>query len=164
MGGRHGPWYPGAVRLRTVVLLLALAWLAYRYLFWSDDPDPSTMSPVTATTEVSRASDRAITEAFAQRRSDVMVESSGRVSRVLPDDEEGSRHQRFILELASGHTVLIAHNIDLAPRVPLAVGDTVEFEGEYEWNDRGGVVHWTHHDPDGDHPGGWLRHEGKIYR
>lgn len=151
------------MKVRILLMVLAVAWLAYRYVL-----DPATSTTPGSDPEVqedaSRASDRLITEAFAQRRSDVQVESMGRVARVLPDDNEGSRHQRFILELASGHTVLIAHNIDLAPRVPLEEGDTVEFEGEYEWNERGGVVHWTHHDPRGRHPGGWLRHEGRIYR
>ncbi len=58
----------------------------------------------------------------------------------------------------------MSHNIDLAPRVPIAVGDTVEFRGQYEWNERGGVIHWTHHDPDGRRPGGWLRHRSRVYR
>jgi hypothetical protein len=92
------------------------------------------------------------------------VSGKGRVTRVLGDDSLGDRHQRFILELDSGQTILVAHNIDLAPRIePLREGDLVEFSGEYEWNDKGGIVHWTHHDPQGQHPGGWLRHEGRTY-
>ncbi len=118
----------------------------------------------TESTPRQRAGDDALIEAaFEQERSDVDVRFSGTVSRTLSDDNQGSRHQRFIVELASGHTVLIAHNIDLAPKVPLTVGDRVEISGEYEWNDRGGVVHWTHHDPQGRREGGWIRHEGELY-
>ena len=106
----------------------------------------------------------AVSRAFAARRSDVLVEGRGVVERVLSDDERGSRHQRFILRLANGQTLLVAHNIDLAPRLPgLAGGDEVRFRGEYEWNEKGGVLHWTHHDPAGTHPGGWLEHEGRRY-
>ena len=98
-------------------------------------------------------------------RSGDQVQGSGTVVRVLADDNEGSRHQRFILELSPGRTLLIAHNIDLAPRIPsLGRGDTVSFFGEYEWNDRGGVVHWTHRDPRGSHVGGWLEHRGRRYQ
>ena len=109
--------------------------------------------------------DTQIQRAFDQQLSDVQVRGEGTVARILDDDEEGSRHQRFILELASGQTLLIAHNIDLAPRInALDIGDQVEFYGEYEWNPQGGVVHWTHHDPDGRHPGGWLKHDGNTYQ
>lgn len=97
-------------------------------------------------------------------RSGEQVRGSGTVSRILSDDNEGSRHQRFIVRLSSGRTLLIAHNIDLAPRVrSLSVGDTVSFYGEYETNDRGGVIHWTHHDPRGSHVGGWIEHKGRRY-
>lgn len=110
-------------------------------------------------------SEEAIERAFAQQQSNVPVEATGVVVRILNDDNEGSRHQRFIVRLASGHTVLIAHNIDLAPRVePLAVGDRVEFFGEYEWNEKGGVVHWTHHDPVGTHQDGWIRRNGRTFQ
>lgn len=96
--------------------------------------------------------------------SEVTVEVSGRVRNLLPDDRDGSRHQRFILELSSGQTLLIAHNIDLAERVPLRAGDTLTVRGQYEWNAKGGVVHWTHHDPSGSREGGWIRYNGNLYR
>lgn len=114
-------------------------------------------------TAPNRNGDARIAEAFRRQQSDVVVESKGRVTRVLPDDEEGSRHQRFVLRLANDMTVLIAHNIDLAPRLPLTEGDTVRFHGEYEWGERGGVVHWTHRDPGERHEDGWLELAGKRY-
>ncbi|UGB37674.1 DUF3465 domain-containing protein [Frateuria soli] len=96
---------------------------------------------------------------------DTQVHGSGIVTRILPDDEQGSRHQRFILRLPSGQTLLIAHNIDLAPRVSdLEVGDRVEYRGEYQSNPKGGVVHWTHRDPAGRHAAGWLRHDGQTFQ
>lgn len=110
-------------------------------------------------------SDKVLTDAFDDRRSDVQIEGQGVVVRILPDDNDGSRHQRFILRLDSGQTVLIAHNIDLAPRLPsIREGDTVAFKGEYEWNPKGGVIHWTHRDPSGRHMAGWLKHKGRAYQ
>jgi len=109
--------------------------------------------------------DARIAAAFRERRSDVAVETGGQVIKLLPDDNQGSRHQRFIIRLNSGQTVLVSHNIDLAPRIDgLRTGDRVDVRGEYEWNARGGVIHWTHHDPQGRHPGGWLRHRGRLYQ
>jgi hypothetical protein len=106
-----------------------------------------------------------LTAAYENRQSDIQVGGSGRVTRVLPDDNEGSHHQKFIIRLSSGQTLLIAHNIDLASRInSIKEGDTVEFFGEYEWNSRGGVVHWTHNDPNGRHEDGWLKHKGRIYQ
>lgn len=102
---------------------------------------------------------------YQRRHHRQQITHSGRVIALLPDDNSGSRHQRFIVRLASGQTLLVAHNLDLAPRVDaLAEGDAVAFSGEYAWNAKGGVVHWTHHDPDGSHPGGWLKHHGRQYR
>ena len=80
-------------------------------------------------------------------------------------DNKGSRHQKFILKLSSGQTILIAHNIDLAPRIKtIAQGDTVQFYGEYEYSSKGGVVHWTHRDPNNRHVHGWLKHQGTLYQ
>jgi molybdopterin converting factor small subunit len=108
--------------------------------------------------------DSSVSDAYQNQLSDIQVNGSGNVSRILSDDNKGSRHQRFILRLSSGQTLLVAHNIDLAPKInTLEDGDEVQFFGEYEWNSKGGVIHWTHHDPSGRHVGGWLKHNGRRY-
>ncbi|MDR0520733.1 MAG: DUF3465 domain-containing protein [Planctomycetaceae bacterium] len=95
---------------------------------------------------------------------------SGIVKALLPDDTIGDRHQRFLLKTADGQTLLIAHNIDIAPYLTgLATGDTVEFYGEYceNWNEKKqrmeGVIHRTHSDITGRYPDGYLKWNGKIY-
>lgn len=122
---------------------------------------------VSITSEPSRTpnSNYKIQNAYDNKLSDQQIQGEGIVSKILPDDVEGSRHQRFILELGDGPSLLVAHNIDLARKIRnLKKGDTVEFFGEYEWNIKGGVLHWTHDDPAGRHTGGWLKHEGQTYR
>ena len=114
---------------------------------------------------VGSVDDAAFARALETRASGIQLQGQGAVIKVLPDDNNGSRHQRFILKLRSGQTLLIAHNIDIASRIgSLRVGDSVGFNGEYEWNPEGGVIHWTHHDPGGRHAAGWLKHGGRIYQ
>jgi hypothetical protein len=141
-------------KLLLIGLVLAGAWFA-----GTENERPGTpSSPIEPAASPSRAT-------FPAPRSGEQIRGSGTVARVLLDDNDGSRHQRFILQVAGGRTLLVAHNIDLAPRVAgLKTGDTVEFYGEYEWNDKGGVIHWTHDDPNGRHVGGWLRHGGRTYQ
>ncbi|MBP0925474.1 DUF3465 domain-containing protein [Vibrio cholerae] len=110
------------------------------------------------------ANDAVLQQAYKSQQSDIQVQGFGQVVKVLPDDNDGSKHQKFILKLNSGQTLLVAHNIDLAPRIPnLKVGDSVEFYGEYEWNKKGGVLHWTHKYPQNRHAHGWLKHNGQVY-
>ncbi len=109
--------------------------------------------------------EQAIRQAFESRAINLQVEASGKVIKVLEDDTNPPRHQRFILKLDNGISLLVAHNIDLAKRVDnLKAGDNVRFNGEYEWNKKGGVLHWTHHDPQGRHTAGWLQHNGQTYQ
>ena len=104
-------------------------------------------------------------DAFDNQKSEFQIQGEGVVTRILSDDLDGSRHQRFILQISEKQTVLVAHNIDIASRLMgLTVNSTVEFYGEYEWNDLGGVIHWTHHDPDGYHIDGWLKYNGETYQ
>jgi hypothetical protein len=147
-------------------LLLALALLVAAYSAYEQHARPARTHEAANDASIeSPTANALVVEAFRNRHSNVEVQGSGTIERVLPDDRDGSQHQRFIVEVAPGHTVLIAHNIDLAPRVPaLQPGESIEFRGEYEWNERGGVVHWTHHDPGARHAAGWLRYRGQLYQ
>ncbi|RRC98685.1 DUF3465 domain-containing protein [Amphritea balenae] len=111
-----------------------------------------------------QTSDQRLLQAFKDLESDLQIEGSAVVKKILSDDLKGSRHQRFLIRLSHDQTILVAHNIDLAPRInSLREGDSIRFYGEYEWNNQGGVIHWTHRDPQGKHPHGWIEHDGIRY-
>ena len=143
--------------LRRLLALSVVAALAL-YQYYGTAPH---VPPAHST----RTPDSQATQSSAAWRPGQWVELSGTVQRLLSDDNEGSRHQRFILQLAQHQrTLLVAHNIDLAERVPLQRGDKVRLRGRYESNDRGGVIHWTHHDPQGFNSGGWIEYRGVRYQ
>jgi hypothetical protein len=148
-------------KLFLIVILIA----AYLQFSQTHGIPSNPASILSGHSEVRGAGDQQLATAFDQHQSNIQVGGQGTVSRILPDDMNGSRHQRFIVRLASGQTLLLAHNIDLAPRLDnLNEGDRISFYGEYEWNSKGGVVHWTHHDPAGKHDAGWIKHHGNTYQ
>jgi hypothetical protein len=103
--------------------------------------------------------------AFQSRSQGRVIAVTGKVERILADDRDGSPHQRFIIRTPGGVSLLIAHNLDLAPRLEgLAAGETVVVLGEYEWNEKGGVMHWTHDDPQGRHEAGYIEWRGRRYQ
>ena len=109
-------------------------------------------------------SDEIIAQAFDEQKSDIRVEGQGTVKALLKEDTKGNEHQKFILELDSGQTLMFAHNISISKKIEdLKGGDTIQFAGEYVYNDEGGLVHWTHKDPGGSHEAGWLIHNGTTY-
>ena len=106
-----------------------------------------------------------ITRAWNQHESNLIVEFEGSVIRVLPDLEDvGSKFQQFRVELENGHTVQVSHDLNVASAVPVVAGSKVRIKGEYDWSERGGLVHWTHGDPTGTREGGWIEHAGRVYR
>jgi len=143
------------------ILVIVVAYYAYEQFLIPDLP-VSNAQPSSAQSSQAREQS---SQASEQWRSGQQVQGTGTAVRVLSDDDDGSRHQRFILRMSSGQTLLIAHNIDLALRVSsLRAGDTVAFFGEYETNSQGGVIHWTRRDPQGRHAERWLEHEGRRYQ
>lgn len=154
------------LRIGIVILVLIGAYLGFDREQNQNPQLNNTQSAVVQSETQSTIDDsEKIRQAFQQQQSNVQVHAEGRVKAVLADDNDGSRHQKFILELSNGLTVLVAHNIDLAPRIEnLKKGDVVEFYGEYEYNPKGGVIHWTHHYPQQRHIAGWLKYQGKTYQ
>jgi len=149
--------------MKRIALYVCLAVILAGYTLYGQYRRSVAPPPPQSTQQ--QAAEALLERAFAEKLSNLQVEGRGVVTMLLPDDTKGSRHQRFVLKLASGRTLLVAHNIDLAPRIDsLAIGDEVAFFGEYEWNSKGGVLHWTHHDPDGRHAAGWLRHRDRTYQ
>lgn len=149
-------------KLKTIKKILFLV-VAAILVFNEFRQSQSLSLPTTAS--LSNNADTTLQTAYKNKKSDIQVQGKGVVTRVLPDDLKGLRHQKFILRLNTGQTIVVAHNIDLAPKIKkLKTGDSVDFYGEYEWNPRGGVLHWTHRDPKGFHVDGWLKHRGKTYQ
>jgi hypothetical protein len=105
----------------------------------------------------------ALAQAFQTKKSHLFVEGSGVVKKLLAEDNKGARHQKFLVSIGPEQTLLFAHNIDLAPSVPVAVGNTIQFRGEYIYNPKGGVLHWTHRDPQAKTEGGWIKLNGQLY-
>jgi hypothetical protein len=110
------------------------------------------------------ANDASLVDAQNQHAKNVNVTATARVHRLLPDDRQGSPHQRFLLRTSTGSTVLVAHNISLAQYIPLKEGDYVTVSGEFIWNEKGGVLHYTHHATNSRHRGGYIEYNRQKYQ
>lgn len=120
---------------------------------------------VTSACAGGQPSERSVANAFRMKATKVQVEDEGTVTRVLRMDTSGIPHQRFIIQTASGQTILIEHNTEIAPAIEdLHIGAEIRFCGEYIWNEQGGLVHWTHHDPEGKHQPGWLKYNNIVFQ
>ena len=159
--------------LKKVVLVAVLLAISAGYKYFQGDTGSSNnpakeSAPIKnakqPTTDNKKSTLNKIRKAADSQKSGWWLVTEGKVVKILKDDTKGSRHQKFLLNLAPDVTLLVAHNIDLAPRVPLRKGDTIKIRGRYEWNHRGGVLHWTHHDPKGRKKDGWIYHKNKYYK
>ena len=156
-----------ARRALVVIILVTSFWWVQRAKRQETPPPvqaPSTPPPANPSESRSPASNQELRDAANQQRSRVQLFATGRVTRLLADDNEGSRHQKFLIRAAPDLTVLVVYNLDLARRVPVEVGDSVTVRGEYIWNEKGGLIHWTHKDPAGKHQPGWVDLKGTRYQ
>lgn len=67
------------------------------------------------------------------------------------------------LDSACHLVVRVAANEHFVGTLRLARGTTMLVRGEYEYGARGGVIHWTHRDPRGHHPNGYVLIAGRLY-
>ena len=159
--GRNTNWRMTLSRFGNRLFAIATA-LLLAYLYGHDQLGTAPADKAAAS---AGNADGAVAQAVVHHQSQVAITGVGTVTKLLPDDNRGARHQRFLLRLPSGAVLLVAHNIDLAPRLEkLHSGDRVGFAGEFIWNERGGILHWTHRDPHQRHVDGWLEHDGQRYQ
>lgn len=103
-------------------------------------------------------------EAFEQGRTGIWVSGHGTVSQLIGDETiAGEDHQRMVVRVNDRLTLTVRHAVARSGRVPVEVGDTIAFQGRYEWNGAGGVLARTHRDPEAPGSGGWIRHKGDLY-
>ena len=114
-------------------------------------------------------SNGAVYEAWRTQRSHVEVTADGSVARILGTRRGPSgAHEGFLLHLRGsagrGLTVRVESNVDLTGPIPLRAGQAATVRGEYIYDSRGGLIHYTHLDPRGRHAAGYVRVEGRIYQ
>jgi hypothetical protein len=110
--------------------------------------------------------DRAVCAAYAGDRSAVEVVAAGKVTRLFGIAQgRSSPHEGFLMRLDSGCdlVVRVEVNTDFTGAIPLSADQRIVVKGEYEYYPRGGVIHWTHHDPRGRHENGYIDANGTMY-
>lgn len=110
------------------------------------------------------ASDSELVQAVNERRREDFVEGGSLVVvKILPDDTNGLEHQKWVVRLSNGELMQAVYNLDMCPRVPLRVGDVIAMGGQFIWTNKGGLLHWLHHDPRGRRPDGYVFVNGNYY-
>jgi hypothetical protein len=108
--------------------------------------------------------DSQILQAYEAKRRVNFVEGAGmEVVKLLPDDNSGLKHQKWVVRLSNGKQMQAVYNTDMCPYVPLQVGDVVAMGGMFLWTGNSGMIHWLHHDPRGNRPDGYVMVNGKYY-
>jgi hypothetical protein len=153
-------------KLSKLIALVIIAGVAAAIQYFDKDSPTDTSQQASQQSNAQQAAIKQIRQAVDSGNTEASfwVTLDAKVIKTLSDDTKGSQHQRFLIEPTKGMTLLVAHNIDLADKVPLKRGDNITLRGRYEWNNKGGVVHWTHHDPRGKKAGGWIKAAGKTYK
>ncbi|MBL8877200.1 MAG: DUF3465 domain-containing protein [Phycisphaerae bacterium] len=162
---------------KLIAVLIAAAITIAAKRGWIPAPaSPSSPPPATAPAQVpsslqskAPAFSRTVRDLYNAKRGDAWVETTGRVEKLLPDDTDTSdnsdKHQKFLLLVPGDITVLVAHNISTARRVPIRQGDSITLRGEYEYTEKGGTIHFTHKPKYSSRgvQGGWIEFKGARY-
>lgn len=130
---------------------------------------------VTAFTHSSLAQDELLTSTQIANDSDIVravndqrrvdyVEGGGLVvTKILPDDNRGLKHQKWLVRLSNGITMQAVYNSDMCPRVPVKAGDVIGMGGQFIWTKSGALLHWLHGDPKKRRPDGFVYVNGKYF-
>jgi len=102
-------------------------------------------------------------KAFYDKQSDLMIEVSGTVVRVVEPVDGNEGHQEFQMRLSNGQLLLVVRNSSARNRVPVESLDVVTVRGDYQWSELGGVIHGAQRDYSLGRRHGWVEVDGKKY-
>lgn len=106
---------------------------------------------------------KTVQDAYRYHQTGMMAEVTGTVARILVDDRDDTRNQKFIIRLGNGQSLLVLHDQVSSDRVPVKVDDTVLVRGEYQWTETGGTLRFTQRDYSPRRLHGWIEHQGQRY-
>ncbi len=113
-----------------------------------------------------RVDNDTLCHAYLNRASHVEVVAGGTVLRLLGTrGESASPHEGFLLRVTTPCDAIlrVETNVAFTGTIPVQRGQRVVVKGEYETDATGGVIHWTHRDPRGHHPDGFIDVGGHRY-
>jgi hypothetical protein len=105
-----------------------------------------------------------VEKAFYEKQSELMVEVTGQVVRVIDNDDTFDSVQWFHIRTPGGHHLLISHDIGRGEPIPLSIPDSVTVRGRYDWSESGGTIRNTERDSSMDRLHGWVEHKGEKYQ
>ncbi|MDP3509818.1 MAG: DUF3465 domain-containing protein [Candidatus Melainabacteria bacterium] len=108
--------------------------------------------------------DAQIIQAQSQQARKVELTVTAPIKKLLREEDYREPHQRFLLILSNGTTVLVANDLQYGTYAPVQEGNVVRIHGEYIWNERGGVLHWTHKSDEPRHESGYIDFNGMRYQ
>ena len=150
-------------QIKKLIIIVLIVAISFFISLENNNSDKTTNETITIGNDNSKLKSK-LKKIIEAKQSGKIITINAQVIKVLPDDIQGDKHQRLILKvLNSNITLLLAHNIDIAPRVPVIKNDIILIHGQYEWNEKGGIIHWTHRDVNNKHPNGWVEYKNKRY-
>ncbi len=142
---------------KILSLLLAVSFTfsaSFSYSYQTQQPRPG---QITDDADLVRA-------ARAQKRQHYIEAGNLVVTKILPDDRQGLKHQKWEARLSNGQKIQVVYNSDMGARVPVEVGDQFGVGGEFVWGRQNvGIMHWLHEDRKDRRPDGYVYHEGQVY-
>lgn len=108
--------------------------------------------------------DGQIIQAQSQQARKVELTVTAPIKKLLREEDYREPHQRFLLILSNGTTVLVANDLKYGTFAPVQEGNVVRIHGEYIWNEKGGVLHWTHKSDEPNHESGYIDFNGMRYQ
>lgn len=88
-----------------IVIVMVFLIAAYLGLDFKQKQNTTNGSALPPSTNLVIDDQQKIMQAYQQQRSNIQVQAQGTIKAILPDDDQGSKHQKMILQLENGLTV-----------------------------------------------------------